>query len=205
MAAHGPPTTPDLVVLCLLAERPMHGYEVAAELRRRDVADWAGISRPQIYYSLKKLNAQRLIKARREAPERGAADRRVFAPTDAGMTALHDALGAAAWATQRPPTPFVTWMVLAIHASPRAIRAMFDRRRAFVAQELARERQTLAGFDEADDDGGGKDAGPTVPIGRALVTLGIRGFELELGWLDDAERACLAGAAAHAAETRRAG
>jgi DNA-binding PadR family transcriptional regulator len=197
MAAHGPPTTPDLVVLSLLAERPMHGYEVAAELRRRDVADWAGISRPQIYYSLKKLAAQRFIKARREAPERGAADRRVFAPTDAGLRVLQEALGAAAWATQRPPTPFVTWMVLAIHAAPRAIRAMFDRRRAFLAGELARERATLAAFDA--------EGGPTVPIGRALVTLGIGEFELELAWLDDAERACLSGAAAHAGGPHRPG
>jgi DNA-binding PadR family transcriptional regulator len=199
MAAHGPPTTPDLVVLSLLAERPMHGYEVAAELRRRDVADWAGISRPQIYYSLKKLNAQRLIRARREAPERGPADRRVFAPTDAGMAALHKALAEDAWATQRPPTPFVTWMVLAIHAGPRAIRAMFERRRAFVQQELARERETMKAFDAIPADADG----PTIPIGRALVSLGIREFELELDWLDEAERACLAGAAARAAEDRR--
>ena len=48
-------TLPDLVVLCLLAERPMHGYELNQELERREVRDWAGISRPQVYYSLKKL------------------------------------------------------------------------------------------------------------------------------------------------------
>jgi DNA-binding PadR family transcriptional regulator len=195
MAAHGPPTTPDLVVLSLLAERPMHGYEVASELRNRDVEDWAGISRPQIYYSLKKLHAQRLIKLRREAPERGGADRRVFAPTEAGLAALQEALGRSTWATERPPTPFVTWMVLAIHASPRAIRAMFERRRAYVAQQLTRERATLSAF--------ARDAGPTVPIGRALVTLAIREFELELGWLEEAERACLQGATASAEPGRR--
>src|SRR5438105_2748341 len=186
MAAHGPPTTPDLVVLSLLAERAMHGYEVAAELKRRDVEDWAGISRPQIYYSLKKLHAQRLIKLRREAPERGGADRRVFAPTEAGLTALHEALGRSAWATERPPTPFVTWMVLAIHASPRAIRAMFERRRAYLEQQLARERATLAAF--------ASESGPTLPIGKALVTLVIRELELELGWLEEAERVCREGA-----------
>jgi DNA-binding PadR family transcriptional regulator len=188
MGTYGPPTTADLVVLSLLAERPMHGYEVAAELLRRDVGDWADISRPQIYYSLKKLHAQRLIKMRREAPERGGADRRVFAPSETGLAALHEALNRASWATQRPPTPFVTWMVLAIHASGRTIRAMFERRRGFVTQQLARERETLAAFDE--------DEGPTVPIGQALVSLAIRELELELGWLEEAERACLTGAGA---------
>jgi len=41
-------TTPDLVILSLLAERPMHGYQVNLELERRCVRDWAAISRPQI-------------------------------------------------------------------------------------------------------------------------------------------------------------
>ena len=48
-------TIPDLVVLGLLSEGPMHGYEIVAELERREVKDWAGISRPQVYYSLDKL------------------------------------------------------------------------------------------------------------------------------------------------------
>ena len=56
-------TIPDLVLLSLLAERPMHGYQVNLELERRQVRDWAGISRPQVYYSLDKLQAQGLIRA----------------------------------------------------------------------------------------------------------------------------------------------
>src|SRR5271156_6861162 len=54
-------TTPDLVLLSLLAERPMHGYEANAELERREVRDWAGISRPQVYYSLEKLARAGLV------------------------------------------------------------------------------------------------------------------------------------------------
>ena len=56
-------TTPDLVLLSLLAERPMHGYEANAELERRQVRDWAGISRPQVYYSLEKLARLGLVRA----------------------------------------------------------------------------------------------------------------------------------------------
>ena len=42
-------TTPDLVVLAMLAEESMHGYQLNNELERRDVKDWAGISRPQVF------------------------------------------------------------------------------------------------------------------------------------------------------------
>ena len=41
-----PLTTPDMVLLSLLAERPMHGYQANLELERRQVRDWAGVSRP---------------------------------------------------------------------------------------------------------------------------------------------------------------
>ena len=44
-----------LIVLAVLAEGPLHGYALNAELGRRAVEDWASVSRPQVYYSLKKL------------------------------------------------------------------------------------------------------------------------------------------------------
>src|SRR5258706_14717639 len=44
-------TTPDLVLLSLLAERPMHGYQANLELERRESRDWGGSSRPQGYFS----------------------------------------------------------------------------------------------------------------------------------------------------------
>src|SRR6267378_2984896 len=56
-------TTPDLVLLSLLAERPMHGYQANLELERREIRDWAGISRPQVYYSLEKLEREGMIRA----------------------------------------------------------------------------------------------------------------------------------------------
>ena len=55
-------TTPDLVLLSLLAERAMHGYEANLELERRCIRDWAAISRPQVYYSLEKLAAAGFIR-----------------------------------------------------------------------------------------------------------------------------------------------
>src|SRR5690242_8214246 len=45
-------TLADLVVLSLLCEGPRHGYELWAELERRQVEKWASISKPQVYYSL---------------------------------------------------------------------------------------------------------------------------------------------------------
>ena len=63
------------VAFCLLAEQPMHGYQANAELERRQVRDWAAISRPQIYYSLEKLARADLIAPARDRENSGGPDR----------------------------------------------------------------------------------------------------------------------------------
>src|SRR5215831_12133476 len=80
-------TTPVLVLLSLLAERPMHGYQANLELERRQVRDWAGISRPQVYYSLEKLERMGLLRASRDAEPAAGPDRSVLAVTPGGRTA----------------------------------------------------------------------------------------------------------------------
>ncbi len=62
-------TISDLVILSLLAERPMHGYEVNATLEDRKIREWAPVSRPQIYYSLDKLTKLKLIQSASTIPD----------------------------------------------------------------------------------------------------------------------------------------
>src|SRR5437773_7179086 len=102
-------TTPDLVLLSLLAERPMHGYQANAELERREVRDWAGISRPQVYYSLEKLARRGLIRAAKNDEPAAGPDRQVFATTAKGKAALAEALEREDWTMQRERPAFLTW------------------------------------------------------------------------------------------------
>ena len=86
-------TTPDLVLLSLLAERPMHGYEANLELERRQVRDWAGISRPQVYYSLEKLAKLGLLRPANSDERAAGPERSVFTTSARGRTALAKRLG----------------------------------------------------------------------------------------------------------------
>src|SRR5438445_9885445 len=90
-------TTPDLVILSLLAERPMHGYEANATLEDRKIRDWAAVSRPQIYYSLEKLTRLGLICVTDDASLSAGPERRVFQTTDEGRKRLADALESPPW------------------------------------------------------------------------------------------------------------
>jgi DNA-binding PadR family transcriptional regulator len=66
-------TRNDLLVLGLLLDRPMHGYEILQQIRAADVDLWLAVSPAAIYYSLSKFHRRGLVletRARGEGPER---------------------------------------------------------------------------------------------------------------------------------------
>jgi len=136
-------TTPDLVILSLLAERPMHGYEVNAELERRQARDWVAISRPQIYYSLEKLVRQGLLAESADTGVVLGADRRVLKTSAKGRTVLARELERDSWTNQRERPAFLTWLALSWQASPLAVKKQIQRRLKFLEVEVEREEKTL--------------------------------------------------------------
>ena len=167
-------TTPDLVLLSLLAERPMHGYQANLELERRQVRDWAGISRPQVYYSLEKLGAMGLIRAAKSDEPVAGPERTVFMTTSKGKAALADALEREDWATQRERPPFLTWIALSWQARPGVFEQQLQRRQRFLEKELAREEATLRGIREEVDH--------RFHEAVWMVSLTIQQFRTELQW-----------------------
>ena len=168
-------TIPDLVLLSLLAEKPMHGYQANLELERREVRDWAGISRPQVYYSLEKLARRRLLRAVEAGEPAAGPDRHVFETTESGRRALGAALESESWTRGRERPAFITWLALSWQASPRVVMRQVRRRERFVGAELAREQEVLRSiFDEVGH-----------PYHEAVwaVSLTIAQFQTELRWL----------------------
>ena len=168
-------TVPDLVLLSLLAEHAMHGYQANLELERRQVQDWAGVSRPQIYYSLEKLERLGMI---REAGDREPAlgpERRIFTTTAKGRTALSAALEREDWTNQRERPPFLTWMALSWQAKPGVVQKQILRREEFLKAELAREEATLSAIE--------KEVGHRFHEAVWMVSLVIDQFRTELQWL----------------------
>jgi DNA-binding PadR family transcriptional regulator len=168
-------TTPDLVLLSLLAERPMHGYQANLELERREIRDWAGISRPQVYYSLEKLGRAGLIRAAKSAEPAAGPDRSVFETTPKGRQALAEALERQEWATQRERPPFLTWIALSWQARPGVFRKQIRLRQQFLERELAREEETLRSILE--------EVGHPYHEAVWMVSLMIEQFKLEMKWL----------------------
>jgi len=81
----------EVLVLGVLAEEPMHGYELYERLRERGMDLWAGVAKASLYQALARLESSRLIGGRTREGKEGP-DRRVFRISAAGRTALERAM-----------------------------------------------------------------------------------------------------------------
>ncbi len=173
-------TTPDLVLLSLLAERPMHGYQANELLESRKVRDWAGVSRPQIYYSLDKLAGLGLIEPIHPSGEPAGPERRVFETTSQGRTALSAALEREDWAEQTDRPPFLTWLALSWQCRPGIFLKQVRRRQDFLNLELARKQRILQGVLQE----------VAHPFHEAvwMLSLAIEQTRTELTWLEQVSR-----------------
>ena len=168
-------TVPDLVLLSLLAEQPMHGYQANLELERRQVHDWAGLSRPQVYYSLEKLGRLGLIAETGDHEPALGPERRIFSTTAKGRAALASALEREDWTNQRNRPPFLTWMALSWQASPTTVLKQLRRREQFLEAELVRKQETLRAVE--------KEVGHPFHEAVWMIKLVIEQFRIELLWL----------------------
>ena len=168
-------TTPDLVLLSLLAERPMHGYQAYQELERRQVGDWAGVSRPQVYYSLEKLAKLGLIRTGADQSPAAGPDRCVYRTSAKGRAALAEALEREEWTTGHERPPFLTWLALSWQASPEAVELQVRRRREFLQAKLAREQESLKAIRA--------EVGHDYHEAVWMVSLVIAETRVELRWL----------------------
>jgi DNA-binding PadR family transcriptional regulator len=176
-------TTPDLIILGFLMEKPMHGYQISLALKDRQVKDWAGVSKPQVYYSLKKLEASGLIRGEYDEDYSSGPERRVFSITEGACAALADALDSDKWAISRPVPPFSTWAMLSVYASKLTVKRVLEHRRKFLRNEMAKEKKTLDKMAMVDDW--------SSQVARTMIPLVIKNFEFELSWLDELESVIL--------------
>jgi DNA-binding PadR family transcriptional regulator len=157
----------------------MHGYQANLELERRQIRDWAAVSRPQIYYSLEKLEKLGLLRAQKDVEPAAGPDRRVLAASASGRAALAAALEREDWATQRDRPVFLTWLALSWQARPGVVRKQIQRRRKFLSSELKREQETLGAVL--------REVGHPHHEAVWMLTIVIEQFKAELKWLDEVE------------------
>lgn len=169
-------TIPDLVILSLLAERPMHGYQVNATLEQRRIREWAPVSRPQIYYSLDKLLKLGLIRGGTDASPAAGPERTVFETTAQGRDRVTDALDSQHWIEERVFQPFITWLALSWQARGDTFPNQLKSRHQLLSTRLKDERETLNNVQ--------KEVGHDHHEAVWILELKIDQTRLEIRWLE---------------------
>src|SRR5215470_9032570 len=143
-SAQGPAEKPTVTTrrpLVLAAARKRE--RTKRELERREIQDWAAISRTQVYYSLEKLERAGLLRKLKSEEPASRPERDTFETTEKGREALADTLEREEWTTQRERPAFLTWLALSWLARPGVFRKQLKKRRKFLLKELEREKKTI--------------------------------------------------------------
>jgi DNA-binding PadR family transcriptional regulator len=81
----------DVLVLGLLAEEPLHGYELIERFRSRALGRWTEVGRASVYQALKRLEDGGMVSGKAQEGA-GGPDRRVYRITRPGRDALRKGL-----------------------------------------------------------------------------------------------------------------
>jgi len=80
-------TKNELVVLGLLSEMPMHGYQLYQKIEKRHMEAWAQVNLASVYNTLDRLKRSKMVEAKRERPGK-MPEREVFHITAKGKRRL---------------------------------------------------------------------------------------------------------------------
>jgi DNA-binding PadR family transcriptional regulator len=125
-----------LLVLGVLAEEPMHGYELKKAAEESRLEAWAGVLPGSIYHALKQLEKEKLV-ALDATVRTGRRAREVYRITPKGRATLRDLIRAA-WRAPIRALPSTLYGALAFRrlADPGEERLAIERQRADLTQEI---------------------------------------------------------------------
>jgi DNA-binding PadR family transcriptional regulator len=81
----------EVVVLGLLAEESLHGYELWERFGDRGTGSWARVGKASVYQALRRLEGRRFVSGRSQEGVQGP-DRRVYRITASGRARLREGL-----------------------------------------------------------------------------------------------------------------
>ena len=129
-----------LLLLSLLAEQPMHGYELNQQIQARAIRAWAAVGLSSIYQTLSKLVAEGLLDTREEPNEgQGAPYRTVYTLTDAGRARLEQLARSSIASTEHQRFDYDVGLGVALTHLPRSeVRQALEQRREAMRAQFER-------------------------------------------------------------------
>ncbi|MGC8838315.1 MAG: DUF4388 domain-containing protein [Anaerolineae bacterium] len=166
-------TRVDLLLLGMLLDRPMHGYELLQTLRAEGVEEWFPVSIAGLYYSLGKLRDRGFVT---ETPQRSATGgvKTIYRLTEEGRAAFFQGMEDLLSAEEKVHFDYNVGIYFLNRLQVEQALSLLERRRAFLtawSQDLCR---TLANTSKT-----------LSPLQRAILDHSLRFLSMELQWLED--------------------
>ncbi|MFI6165578.1 PadR family transcriptional regulator [Nocardia sp. NPDC051052] len=108
-------STTRLLLLGVLMDRPLHGYEVRRTLELWGAEGWANVAYGSIYFGLRRMAGEGLVEVVGEESRGQGAPRTVYAITDSGEAEFHRLLRHHWWEVKPPADPFQTALTFMQH------------------------------------------------------------------------------------------
>ena len=167
-------TKTDLLLLGLLLDRPMHGYEIYQTIQSEGIDGWFSISAAGVYYSLRKLHDQGLVVESRQR-RGGSASKSIYRMTGKGRTAFMNAMEAELASQEEPCLDYDLPIYLLNKLPVQRALPPLERREGFLIEQAEKLRAATA----AQQAKGGS------PLKLAILDHKIRFLEMEKAWLAD--------------------
>ncbi|MEU7836061.1 MULTISPECIES: PadR family transcriptional regulator [unclassified Nonomuraea] len=132
-----------LAVLTVVAERPMHPYEMASVLRARGKDRETPIKWGSFYTVVRNLEKHGLIRATQSARQGGRPERTVYRITADGREEAEDWTRELLGTPEREPTGFEAGLSVMGGLDPEEVTALLRRRLALLRDRIAVQRETL--------------------------------------------------------------
>jgi PadR family transcriptional regulator PadR len=165
----------ELVVLGLLAEEPLYGYDLLDRFRARSMGFWVEIGKASVYQVLRRLERDGAIVGRSQEGSAGP-DRRVYRITKVGRDRLRAGLSERFASLE----PYETDAGLALGFAH--LLSASDARKAFAGREIA-VRDLLDAID-TERARVAADAGPGRAVSNAMLDRQEAFANAELVWID---------------------
>lgn len=167
----------DLLLLGLLLDRPMHGYELYQQIQSEGIDTWFNVSMAGVYYSLGKLRDQGLVAESRQRGGRSAR-KSIYRLTEEGRTAFFSAMEEQAVSQQQIYLDYDLVIYLLNRLPLRRAISLLDEHRSHLAEQVQKAQHALA---EEQDNG-------QSPLKLAVLDHRRRFLEMEQDWLADVIR-----------------
>ncbi len=167
----------DLLLLGLLLDRPMHGYELFQQIQAEAIDGWFNVSMAGVYYSLGKLRDQGLVAESRQRGGRSAR-KSIYRLTEDGRAAFFAAMEGQAVSQDKVHLDYDVVIYLLNKLPLQRAIDLLEQHQAFLVQQAG---DLLAALAEERKNG-------RSPLKLAILDHKRRFLEMEQDWLADVIR-----------------